>query len=112
MTQLSLKSNSSIECLKLLGDFWTLRIIDVLSGGPRRFTDLHRLATGVTTVTLTRRLKVLEVNQLITRTEVSRADVRYALTTLGQKAIPMIEAVAYYSRSAELMQAQATRLDQ
>jgi DNA-binding HxlR family transcriptional regulator len=84
------------ESVKLLGDYWTMMIIDVLSDGPLRFHDLEQ-RIGVNTATLTTRLKHMQAAMLITRTEQSRADVTYQLTELGQRAVPVLNAINDFS---------------
>lgn len=86
--------------LKLLGDFWTMMIIDMLSDGPLRFRDLEQQIEGVNSATLTKRLKAMQIAGLIERNEQSRADVAYALTPLGKKALPILTAVNEFSRHA------------
>lgn len=81
--------------LKLLGDFWTLKIIDVLSEKDARFCELQRKLGGLNPVTLTDRLKKLEDANLVDRTEdkKDKVSVTYSLTTVGRKAIPIIESM-------------------
>ena len=84
----------------MLGDYWTLRIVDVLSEGELRYAEIRRAIDDMNPVTLSNRLKKMEATGLITRTELSRADVSYALTDLGRKAIPVLEAINAYSAAA------------
>lgn len=76
-------------------------IIDILSDGPSRFRDLETRIEGVNTATLSNRLKAMQASGLISRTENSRADVTYALTDLGQQAIPILNAVNNFSDYAK-----------
>lgn len=85
------------QSLKLLGDYWTMMIIDKLSDGPLRFRDLELLVEGVNTATLTTRLKNMQAAHLIERVEQSRADVTYSLTDLGKHAVPVLTAINDYS---------------
>ncbi len=87
--------------LKLLGDYWTMMIIDVLSDGPMRFRDLEHKIEHINTATLTNRLKSMQTAELIERQEQSRADVTYVLTGLGKKAIPILNAVSDFSGFAD-----------
>jgi DNA-binding HxlR family transcriptional regulator len=89
-----------VPTLKLLGDFWTLRIIDALSLGEQRYCELQRAVGGLNPVTLTTRLKKLESAQLIGRLEESRAEVKYHLTPLGREAMPVITAMNNFSAKA------------
>jgi len=85
--------------LKLLGDFWTLSIIDTLKGGEMRYCDLQRAAGDVNPVTLGNRLRKLQEAGLIDRCA-SQKDiaVSYRLTDLGFAALPVLEAVDTFSR--------------
>jgi DNA-binding HxlR family transcriptional regulator len=100
MTTLDTANTICIPSLKILGDYWTLRIVDVLSGGELRYAEIKRQIDDMNPVTLSTRLKKMEANGLVTRTESSRAEVSYTLTDLGHKAIPVLEAVNAYSRAA------------
>lgn len=100
MTTLDTSNTICIPSLKILGDYWTLRIVDVLSGGELRYAEIKRQIDDMNPVTLSNRLKKMEANGLLVRTESSRADVSYALTSLGRKAIPVLEAVNAYSQAA------------
>ena len=89
------------ESIKLLGDFWTMMIIDMLSDGPLRFRDLEKKIKNVNTSTLSTRLKTMHTAGLLIRTEQSRADVSYELTELGKKAVPILNAVNDFSAFAK-----------
>ena len=49
----------------LLSDTWTMLIIRDLLEGPRRFCDLERSLEGISTRTLTLKLKKLEAERLV-----------------------------------------------
>jgi DNA-binding HxlR family transcriptional regulator len=93
--------------LRLLGDYWTLRIIDALQTGELRFCELQRSLGNLNPVTLTNRLKKLEDAQLINRTEDTpdKVSVTYSLTTLGTEVLPVIDAVNVFSVKAKNVQA-------
>ena len=88
--------------MRLLGDFWTLRIIDELSRGEQRFCELQRHLDNVNPVTLTKRLKTLEETHLIQRREeaMDKISVSYALTPLGSETLPVITALTRFSEKA------------
>lgn len=90
-----LNSQSCISSLKLLGDFWTLRIIDALEPGQLRYCELQRRVDNLNPVTLTDRLKKLEDAQLVCRDEdlEDKVAVSYSLTTLGREALPVVSAI-------------------
>src|SRR5436853_245600 len=103
MKTLSKTQAQSIDSLKLLGDYWTLRIVGALRLGEIRFCELQRLVGNVNPVTLTGRLKKLEESKLINRTEesVDGCSVTYSLTELGHKALPVLEAINHFSQAAQ-----------
>ncbi len=51
---------------ELLSDTWTMLIIRDLLEGPKRFCDLERSLAGISTRTLTLKLKKLESQGLVT----------------------------------------------
>lgn len=53
------------EALDVVGDRWTLLVIDALLDGPRRFGDLERELGGIATNVLAARLKRLEEEGLV-----------------------------------------------
>ncbi|OGC88336.1 hypothetical protein A2419_00565 [Candidatus Adlerbacteria bacterium RIFOXYC1_FULL_48_26] len=53
----------------LLSDTWTMLIIRDLLEGEQRFCDLERSLEGISTRTLTNKLKKLEEDKLIRKTE-------------------------------------------
>lgn len=93
-------NGTCIPSLKLLGDFWTLRIIDVLDPQPIRFCDIQRSLDNINPTTLTNRLKKMQDANLVDRTEESRAEVIYSLTPLGREILPVIEAINKFSAKA------------
>lgn len=102
MTTLNSKQPICLPSLKILSDYWTLRIIDELSdGNSLRFNELQRKIDDANTATLSKRLKDMQSSGLIARVEKSRADVDYTLTKLGKEAIPLLTAVNYFSNAAK-----------
>jgi DNA-binding HxlR family transcriptional regulator len=89
--------------MKLLGDYWTLRIIDSLTSNELRFCELQRSLDNVNPVTLTKRLKTLEDARIISRTEETRdkISVTYCLTELGEEVLPIIKALDRFSAKAQ-----------
>lgn len=101
MTTLNTKQPICLPSLKILSDYWTLRIIDELSdGNSLRFNELQRKIEDANTATLSKRLKDMQSSGLIARVEKSRADVDYTLTKLGKEAIPLLTAVNHFSNAA------------
>ena len=52
---------------ELLSDAWTMLIMHALQDGPMRFCELHRTLDGISTRTLTLKLKRLESASLVTK---------------------------------------------
>lgn len=102
MTTLDIKQPICLPSLKILSDYWTLRVIDELSDGSTlRFNEIERRLEGVNTATLSKRLKDMQESGLLTRTEHSRADVTYGLTDLGNEAVPILNAVNHFSAAKQ-----------
>ena len=81
--------------MALLGGAWTADVIWHLSGGPRRFGELHRDMPGISPKMLTARLRGLEKKRVITRKVVpsSPPSVEYALSELGRELLPVIDTI-------------------
>ena len=85
--------------LDLVGDKWSLLVIALLGGGPRRFTELKREIGSVSNRMLTLTLRQLERNGLVRRTvyPVVPPRVEYQLTALGQTLWDAIQPVAAWT---------------
>ena len=79
----------------LVGDMWTLLIIRDLAKGSARFGDLVNSLQGISTRTLTVKLKKLEENGLITRKTFRERPprVEYSLTKKGTELTGIIDAM-------------------
>ncbi|MGW4486241.1 winged helix-turn-helix transcriptional regulator [Amycolatopsis sp. NPDC004368] len=85
------------QSLDRLGDRWTLLIVRDLVHGPRRFTDLVGVLGGITPTTLTRRLRELDRDGIVTADrEPGRREVWYRLTEAGQDLVPTLEQLALW----------------
>jgi len=82
--------------MALLGGAWTPNILWYLRGGARRFGELRHDIPRISAKVLSSRLSRLEELGLLTRTVMptSPPSVEYALTMLGERLIPAIEAIA------------------
>jgi DNA-binding HxlR family transcriptional regulator len=82
-------------CMRLLGGAWTPNLIWQLSGGPRRFTALHKDIAGISAKMLSARLRELEAKRVIVRevSPTSPPSVAYTLTPLGRELVPVIDAM-------------------
>ncbi len=81
--------------LKLLAGAWTPQIVWYLQTEPRRFGDLKRDLGQVSAKVLTTRLREMEKKGIITRKVMptSPPTVEYALTDVGRKIGPALEAI-------------------
>jgi len=86
------------EFLKVIGDFWTLRIILALGKNKMRFCELERAIPDINAVTLTSRLKKMEDMHLLERIAISaqRQPVVYTLTKQGVGIIPIAKRIEEY----------------
>nr|WP_245974141.1 helix-turn-helix domain-containing protein [Bosea caraganae] len=78
--------------LNIVGDKWTVLIVRLLVKRPRRFNDIKRTIGGISQQMLTRTLKALERDGMVSRTVYPTVppQVEYALTGLGQSlAVPL-----------------------
>lgn len=73
------------EILCRVGDKWTVLVVTVLHDQPRRFNDIKRSVGGISQQMLTRTLKTLERDGMVSRTVYATKppQVEYALTELG-----------------------------
>lgn len=88
--------------LKLLADFWTLRIIEALFTGEQRYCELQRIIGNVNPATLTKKLTELEASGILLRNEANGGHtVTYKLTALGQDTVPVLKAIREFSTKME-----------
>jgi DNA-binding HxlR family transcriptional regulator len=89
------------DALDLLGGKWKLPIVVGLINGPLRFKQLQREVSGITAKMLSKELKELEVNGLVTRhvqADAAPVAVTYALAGYGQTLFPVIEALHHWGQ--------------
>jgi len=93
----STKCNSG--ALRLLGDFWTLSIINALAGKEMRFCELQRSLGNLNPVTLTDRLKKLTEASLVERKEETqdKLSVSYLLSEKGVGILPVLREIETFS---------------
>lgn len=84
----------------LVGDSWSILIIRDLLLGSKRFGDLETSLKGVSTRTLTKKLKALEECGMVTRTEFAEKPphVEYALTKKGMELTDVVEAMRAFGK--------------
>ncbi|MCD9197452.1 winged helix-turn-helix transcriptional regulator [Aeromicrobium wangtongii] len=75
--------------LDRIGNKWTLLVVATLEGGSMRFTELQQRIPGVSQRMLTRTLRLLERDGLVTRTVHAEVPprVEYELTATGRTLI-------------------------
>jgi DNA-binding HxlR family transcriptional regulator len=89
------------DALDLLGGKWKLPIIVGLSSGPQRFKQLQREVVGITAKMLSKELKELEMNGLLTRhvqADTVPVAVTYTLASYGKTLFPVIEALHHWGQ--------------
>lgn len=88
------------EALRLIGDFWTLRIVSVLEVRGLRFCGIERALGDSNPATLTARLKKLEQHRIVARHE-EAGDTIYTLTQRGSALLPIVEQVQVFARASD-----------
>ena len=83
------------RAVRSLDGKWTLLIIRDLLGGTRRFGELRSSLVGISSKTLTDRLRELADDGLVSRTMYAQIPPRvdYSLTERGRAAAPIIDAL-------------------
>ncbi len=77
----------------LLSDTWTMLIIRDLLKTKMRFCEIETSLSGISTRTLTLKLKRLEEEGIVTK-----SDLYYALTTRGKKLKEVIDAMELWGK--------------
>lgn len=97
--------------LTIVGDKWTVMIVMVLIERPRRFNDIKRTIGGISQQMLTRTLKALERDGMVSRTvhPTVPPQVEYALTDLGFSLSEPLRALGGWA-GAHLEEIDANRL--
>ena len=91
--------NALASALALVGDRWSLRVVEALIDGPRRFAELEADIPGIATNVLAQRLKQLEADQLLLAVPYSTRPVRYSylLTDAGRDLAGAVRVLAQWS---------------
>jgi len=91
----------SSEGLKLLGDYWSLRIIDALHEDELRFCQLEKILTDINTATLTKRLRQLELSGIIKREHetIDKQSVTYLLSEAGLGLLPILKEIKRFTET-------------
>ena len=90
---------SVASVLARVGDKWSVLVIMLLGGGPRRFNELKRMVGGISQRMLTLTLRGLERDGLITRTVFPTIPPRvdYELTDLGRGLSEPVKALGQWA---------------
>lgn len=85
--------------LARIGDKWTVLVVNLLGGGPRRFSEIRREVGGISQRMLTLTLRALERDGLVTRTVLptNPPRVEYALTPLGFSLLQPVQALGAWA---------------
>lgn len=95
MTECASKLLPVKDALDILSGKWKIPIIVSLSFGPKRFKVIQREVTGITAKMLSKELRDLEVNQLVSRTvyDTKPVAIEYDLTKYGDSLQDLIAAL-------------------
>tara|TARA_B110000263_G_scaffold213989_1_gene198240 strand:+ start:37 stop:468 length:432 start_codon:yes stop_codon:yes gene_type:complete len=79
-------NNHLVKALSLLSGKWKMQIIEKLSYGEMRFGELKKVLKLITSQSLSRELKIMEINSLIKRKvfKSKLPHVEYSLTEYGK----------------------------
>jgi DNA-binding HxlR family transcriptional regulator len=83
-----------LDTIYVIGGKWKMPIIfSICTGGPQRFGEIAQGVTGITSRMLSRELKEMEMNKLITRTVYPDTPVRieYKVTEYCKTLVPLIQ---------------------
>ena len=96
------ESSSCNGPLKVLGDYWTLRIVDALQETELRFCELQRSLPESNPATLTCRLKRMQEAGLLERKEetVDKQSVTYNLSKTGRALLPIVREIKLFTAGA------------
>lgn len=87
------------RALALIGDRWSLLVVEALLGGPRRFGEIAASVPGIAPNILTKRLAHLTKAGLVAATPYSQRPIRlsYGLTASGAELVGVLEQLASWA---------------
>lgn len=87
------------DILKRIGDSWSSLVLCALDSGPLRFSAIARGIPDISKRMLSKTLRALEEDGLITRTvyDTKPPSVSYVLTPLGTSLLPLLGALALWA---------------
>lgn len=89
--------------LGVIGGQWKVLVIHFLLDGPRRFGELSRLLGSISARTLSKQLRELEADEVVSRKDYQEIPprVEYSLTPLGESLKPVLQAMEAWGVSVE-----------
>jgi DNA-binding HxlR family transcriptional regulator len=95
-TKTSKELAALLDTIYVIGGKWTMPVIfAICKGHHHRFRDLERSVTGISSRMLSRELKEMEMNKLITRTVYPDTPVRveYEITEYCKTLVPLLQSM-------------------
>lgn len=88
--------------MKLIGDYWTLRLVDAIAADEVRFCEIERRLPDSNPATLSNRLKKMEEAGLVDRQveTLDRQSVCYRLSSKGREVMPIVESIKAFTQGA------------
>jgi DNA-binding HxlR family transcriptional regulator len=89
--------------LQMIGDKWTLLVVRDLVAGPKRTMELHAGLFPISSRTLVQRLRDMEKDQLVQRTDFggNPPHIEYALTERGRLLLPIVDVLRRLGQSLD-----------
>jgi DNA-binding HxlR family transcriptional regulator len=89
--------------LQMIGDKWTLLVVRDLAAGPKRTMELHSGLFPISSRTLVGRLRDMEKDQLLERTDFggNPPHIEYALTERGRLLLQLVDALRILGESLD-----------
>ncbi|BCY10011.1 helix-turn-helix domain-containing protein [Actinoplanes sp. L3-i22] len=87
---------AATDVLRRVGEKWSVLLLAILERRPHGFNELDRTIEGLSRRILTRTLRTLEADGLISRRPAPDR-VEYALTDLGRSLLPLIIALGEWA---------------
>ncbi len=89
------------KTLKIIGSKWTMHILHNLFNGKKRFGELQKLLTGISTKTLSLRLQELQKEKIINKQVFAEVPlhVEYSLTLKGRSLDDIFKKMAKWGQS-------------
>ena len=91
-------SSALARAVEIVGDRWSLLVVEALLPGPRRFNELLDAIEGISPNVLSQRLKHLEREQMLVARPYSERPPRftYELTAAGTELAGVLRMLAYW----------------